>query len=71
MSGFNERFEVSCQKCGGLSYYRKLNDAVQYAFDKQRHHIECGYVVVFDRMAHLGQPELYSSEGLVTSIRKH
>ena len=70
MSEPGHRFEISCSYCGVLDHYRKLDGAIEQAkYFKEFPHEACEDVMVFDRMAHRGKPELYNVDGSVRSIR--
>lgn len=72
MSEPSQRFEISCSCCGVLDYYAKLEDALEQAryFDEFPHK-DCEDVMVYDRMAHIGRPDLYNTDGLARTIRHH
>ena len=66
----DDRFEILCTYCGGLSSKRTLRAAVLYASLAERRHTgEYERIEIYDRMAQKGRPELYTSDGKVTEVR--
>ena len=64
MTGFKQRFEVSCAYCGMLDYFPKLSEAIKYSKSVYADHDFCGKdVMIYDRFAHIGKIELYNFNG--------
>jgi len=69
MAGFSERFEVSCSNCGVLGYEGTRLEALVSAQHQKTLHLHCEDIIVFDRMAHKGQYEIYNADGTGRSRR--
>jgi len=64
------RFQVSCSSCGYLESSRTLKSAKLSArLAELRHNAEYEHVEIYDIMAHIGNPELYSSDGEIIRVR--
>ena len=69
MTGFSERFEISCSYCGVLGYKGTKSEALDSALHWKSRHPHCEDIMVFDRMAHKGQYEIYNTDGTGRSRR--
>lgn len=73
MTDITMRFEVGDPICGTVDVYRNMLEAIKRATQHQAEHgVPFGVdpVSVFDRMAHLGQPQKWSSEGRCIERRR-
>ena len=58
------RFQVSCSYCKHLDSFPTMALAMRYAQGAVKRHSESNEVIgIFDLMAHIGQYELYDSQG--------
>ncbi len=70
MKQTDHRFHVDCETCGHLNAYPSLAEAKARAISAHDgNHRDCGLVEIFDSMAHIGKPELYSYKGIPTVNR--
>ena len=69
VAGFDERYEISCSGCGVLHHESTLREALETAGRCVPDHTLCADVMVYDRMAHNGRPEIYEPGGKVRSWR--
>ena len=66
----DNRFQISCSVCGYLYSERTLEGAKRTARLAERKHFEPDeFVEIYDIMAHIDKPELYTSDGSVTKVR--
>jgi len=66
----DDRFQVSCSCCGYLTGERTFYDAKRSAnLAELRHNAEYEHIEIFDIMAHVGKPELFTSDGQVIRER--
>jgi hypothetical protein len=61
MSQMDDRYEISCQGCGVLTYTKYKAAAFQAANFALLRHSECGTIAVYDRLAHIGKPNFWKS----------
>ena len=67
----DDRFQISCSFCGYLSGHRTLDAAKFSARLAERKHFQADeFVEIYDIMAHIGKPELFTADGTVTRIRE-
>lgn len=70
MGTTDNRFQVGCSYCGYLQGFYKFQEAVMYAsLIAFRHNEPNENVEIYDIMAHIGSPELYSANGDVIRVR--
>lgn len=64
------RFQVTCETCGFIDSYPSLVESKVRAISAHDgSHNDCGLIEIFDLMAHIGKPELYSYKGIPTVTR--
>ena len=65
-----DRFEIGDDGCGVIQYEATWLAALRAADWHQAHtHRDCGTIIIYDRMAHYGQPETWGANGHCLSIR--
>lgn len=69
MAGFDERYEVSCSHCGVLAYEPFKRKALRMAQRQKVRHEFCEEILVYDRMAHVGRPEIFAADGTPRGIK--
>ena len=63
-----ERYEIGDRMCGVITFADTKAEAFRAATHAQEKHAEC-MVTVFDRMAHHGQPQHWTSMGSILKVR--
>ena len=63
-----DRYEISDRMCGALEFADTKAEAFRVATHFQEKHSDC-LVTVYDRMAHHGQPEWWTSMGSLLKVR--
>ena len=66
---FEERFEVGDKVCGVIGYCPTYDLAWDLAEVRGRTHKECGDISIYDRMAHKGDPEIWSHDGRCLHVK--
>ncbi len=60
----HDRYEIGCSVCGHLGNRQSWYEAMNAANDVSHYHSEAGeHIEVFDRMAHIGQPNRWDING--------
>ena len=66
----DHRFHVCCDECGLIDAYPSLVEAKMRAISATNgSHSNCKRIVIFDSMAHIGKPQLYTKVGSPIEIR--
>lgn len=72
MMGFEERYEISDKICGVIIYAATYDGARGTAgLIAKANHIDCGDILIYDRMAHKGKAEMWNQAGQILSIKEN
>jgi len=67
----SHRFHVTCETCGFLDGCQSMVEAkVRSTSAHDGRHKDCGLIEIYDSMAQIGRPELYSYNGVPSAIRR-
>ncbi len=70
MTTVDDRFQVTCSCCGFLSGHKTFQDAKLSAVLAERRHFQPYELIeIFDIMAHIGNPDTWTANGLVVRYR--